>query len=42
MVYDPWNRIYRGIAAANEAIAGAALVDAPEPKKTQLLLKLIL
>ena len=23
MVYDPWTRIYLGIAAANNAIAGA-------------------
>ncbi len=30
MVYDPWNRMYRGIAAANEAISGAALVNAPD------------
>lgn len=27
MIFDPWNRIYRGIAAANGAIAGAELVD---------------
>ncbi|MDB2463066.1 RagB/SusD family nutrient uptake outer membrane protein, partial [Algibacter sp.] len=30
MVYDPWNRIYRGIAAANTAIAGAELVNATD------------
>jgi hypothetical protein len=33
MVYDPWTRIYLGINAANNAIAGAADVDeAPEEK----------
>ena len=37
MVYDPWNRIYRGIAAANEAIAGAALVDAPDSEKNPVV-----
>ncbi|MEN8812317.1 MAG: RagB/SusD family nutrient uptake outer membrane protein, partial [Candidatus Arcticimaribacter sp.] len=37
MVYDPWNRIYRGIAAANEAIAGAALVDASDEEKNPVV-----
>ncbi|MEN8804738.1 MAG: RagB/SusD family nutrient uptake outer membrane protein [Wenyingzhuangia sp.] len=37
MVYDPWNRIYRGIAAANEAIAGAALVDVPDAEKNPVV-----
>lgn len=37
MVYDPWNRIYRGIAAANEAISGAALVDAPDIEKNPVI-----
>lgn len=33
MVYDPWTRIYLGIAAANNAIKGAESVDAdPELK----------
>ena len=37
MVYDPWNRIYRGIAAANEAISGAALVNAPDTEKDPIV-----
>ncbi|MDO5970345.1 RagB/SusD family nutrient uptake outer membrane protein [Flavivirga aquimarina] len=30
MVYDPWKRLYQGIAAANNAIAGAEDVDVDE------------
>lgn len=37
MVYDPWKRIYRGISAANEAIAGAELVDAPDSEKNPVV-----
>jgi len=37
MVYDPWNRIYRGIAAANQAISGAELVDAPDSEKNPVV-----
>ncbi|MDO6758862.1 RagB/SusD family nutrient uptake outer membrane protein [Tamlana sp. 2_MG-2023] len=33
MVYDPWRRIYLGIAAANNAIAGAEDVDADDALK---------
>jgi len=33
MVYDPWKRIYRGIAAANSAISGAASLDVPAAEK---------
>lgn len=33
MVYDPWNRIYMGIAAANYAIAGAEDVSADDEFK---------
>lgn len=37
MVYDPWNRIYRGIAAANQAISGAELVDVPADEKNPVV-----
>ena len=37
MVYDPWKRIYRGISAANEAIAGAELVDATDSEKNPVV-----
>jgi hypothetical protein len=37
MVYDPWNRIYRGIAAANQAISGAELVDVPAAEKDPIV-----
>ena len=37
MVYDPWNRIYRGIAAANEAISGAKLVNVPDTEKNPVI-----
>ena len=33
MVFDPWTRIYLGIAAANNAIAGAEQVDADDDVK---------
>lgn len=33
MVFDPWTRIYLGIAAANNAIAGAEQVDADDAVK---------
>ena len=33
MVYDPWKRMYQGIAAANVAIAGANDVDVAEQVK---------
>ena len=33
MVFDPWTRIYLGIAAANNAIAGAEQVDAYDDVK---------
>lgn len=33
MVYDPWTRIYLGIAAANNAIAGAVDVNADDDVK---------
>lgn len=33
MVYDPWKRMYQGIAAANNAIAGAEDVDVDEAIK---------
>ncbi|CAI8407948.1 MAG: SusD-like protein [Polaribacter sejongensis] len=37
MVYDPWNRIYRGIAAANGAISGAEFVDVPNAEKDAVI-----
>ena len=37
MIYDPWGRIYQGIAAANAAISGAALVDVPDDEKNRVL-----
>ncbi|WP_194766358.1 RagB/SusD family nutrient uptake outer membrane protein [Tamlana sp. I1] len=37
MVYDPWRRIYLGIAAANTAIAGAADVDAAADLKNPVV-----
>jgi len=36
MVYDPWTRIYLGIAAANNAIAGAADVAVDEDVKNPI------
>lgn len=33
MVFDPWKRMYRGIAAANSAISGAASLDVPAAEK---------
>ncbi|MFA9391007.1 MAG: RagB/SusD family nutrient uptake outer membrane protein [Prolixibacteraceae bacterium] len=33
MVYDPWSRIWKGIAAANNAIAGAEEVDVADELK---------
>lgn len=37
MIYDPWNRIYQGIAAANGAISGAELVDATDEEKNPII-----
>ncbi|MDV7186440.1 RagB/SusD family nutrient uptake outer membrane protein [Lutibacter sp. TH_r2] len=37
MVYDPWTRIYLGIAAANNAIAGAEDVDAEDDIKNPVV-----
>lgn len=37
MVYDPWTRIYLGISAANDAIAGGALVDTAEELKNPII-----
>lgn len=37
MVFDPWTRIYLGIAAANNAIAGAEQVDADEETKNPII-----
>ncbi|SER01250.1 Starch-binding associating with outer membrane [Hyunsoonleella jejuensis] len=36
MVFDPWTRIYLGIAAANNAIAGAEQVSAAEDVKNPI------
>jgi hypothetical protein len=37
MVYDPWERIYTGIAAANTAIYGGSLVDLDESVKNPVI-----
>lgn len=37
MVYDPWTRMYLGIAAANNAIAGAEDVDADDDIKNPVV-----
>lgn len=37
MVYDPWTRIYLGIAAANDAIAGGANVDVADEFKNPVI-----
>ncbi|QQY81033.1 RagB/SusD family nutrient uptake outer membrane protein [Tamlana sp. s12] len=37
MVYDPWYRIYKGIAAANNAIAGAEAVNDPADIKNPVV-----
>jgi len=37
MVYDPWRRIYLGIAAANNAIGGAEDVDADPDQKNPVV-----
>jgi len=37
MVYDPWERIYTGIAAANTAIYGGGLVDLDESVKNPVI-----
>ena len=37
MVYDPWRRIYLGIAAANNAIAGSADVSVGEDVKNPVI-----
>ncbi|WP_298778463.1 RagB/SusD family nutrient uptake outer membrane protein [uncultured Polaribacter sp.] len=37
MVYDPWRRIWLGIAAANTAIEGAKLVDVDESTKNPVI-----
>lgn len=37
MVYDPWTRIYLGINAANNAISGAAKVDAGDSEKNPVV-----
>ena len=37
MVFDPWRRGYLGISAANLAISGAELVDAPNEEKNPVI-----
>jgi len=37
MVFDPWLRGYQGIAAANLAISGAEIVDAPDEEKNPVV-----
>ncbi|WP_394749959.1 RagB/SusD family nutrient uptake outer membrane protein [Spongiimicrobium salis] len=37
MVFDPWERGFSGIAAANLAIDGATLVDAPDEEKNPVV-----